>query len=153
MSFFLTDEQEDALNMFLDKQNQKVCEEQLNSEELADDLKEIVRKTVEAGSPIPAFDPRVGYYSVSFTPCEKGNRIYVHHHITNVSEEIYDPLLDESVYQPVKENSVDLYPTEIIEDDEFDSIEEKFKNMTPADIEATFGPPPEEVQAIMKGEL
>ena len=153
MSFFLTDEQEDALNMFLDKQNEKVCEEQLNSAELADDLKEIVRKTVEAGSPIPAFDPRVGYYSISFTPCEKGTRIYVHHHITNVSEEIYDPLLDESVYQPDKENSVDLYPTETIVDDEFDSIDEKFKNMTHNEIESAFGPPPEEVQLIMNAEL
>lgn len=142
MAFCLTDEQEDALNLFLDRQNSKVCEEQLNSEELDDELKEIVRKTVEAGSPIPAFDPRVGYYSISFTPCEQGNRIYAHHHLTNVSEEIYDPLLDESL---VPEESK-LYSAEVIPDET--SPEDTMKNLTPQELESMFGSPPPEVQAL-----
>jgi len=143
MAFFLTDTQEDALNLFLDRQNSKVCEEQLNSDELDEELKEIVRKTVEAGSPIPAFDPRVGYYSISFTPCEKGNRIYVHHHLTNVSEEIYDPLLDESLVT----EETKLYSAEVIPDEEGVSDFDMSK-LSAQELEGMFGSPPPEVQSL-----
>ena len=95
MSFFLTDSQEDELNLFLDEQNKKICEEQLDSRLLPDDLAEIVKKSVEAGSPLPAFDPIVGYYTISFTPCSDGNRIYVHHHLTNKSLSLCDPARDD----------------------------------------------------------
>ncbi len=111
MSFFLTDEQEDALNLFLDEQNRKVCEQQLESETLPEELKEIVTKTMEAGSPIPAFDPTVGYYSISFTPTEDGNRIYVHHHLADVSYPIYDPL------QQVTEEETPVSEPEVISED------------------------------------
>ena len=47
MSFFLTEEQEDTLNLILDEENKKICDEQLKSEEFPEDLKVIVRKTVE----------------------------------------------------------------------------------------------------------
>lgn len=91
MAYFLTDDQEEELNLFLDEQNQKICENQLNDEMIEDELKDIIRSTVKSGSPIPAFNPVYGYYTVSFTPCEEGNRIYVHHHLTGVSKSISDP--------------------------------------------------------------
>ena len=91
MSYFLTDDQEYDLNMFLDEENLKVCKTQLESKDVPDELKEIIKKTEEAGSPIPAFNPEYGYYSVSFTPCNEGNRIYAHHHLTNISKAIFDP--------------------------------------------------------------
>ncbi len=91
MSYFLTDDQEYDLNVFLDEENLKVCKTQLESKDVPDELKEIIKKTEEAGSPIPAFNPEFGYYSVSFTPCNEGNRIYAHHHLTNISKAIFDP--------------------------------------------------------------
>lgn len=94
MSFFLTDSQEDELNLFLDEQNRKSCEEQLKSRLLPDELSEIVKKSVESDSPLPAFDPIVGYYTISFTPCSDGNRIYAHHHINNESISLCDPARD-----------------------------------------------------------
>ena len=93
MSYFLTNEQEDELSFFLDRENKKICEDQVSSaSDLPQELKEIVQKTIDAGSPIPAFDPAVGYYTVSFTPCDEGNRIYAHHHLSGVNEAISDPL-------------------------------------------------------------
>ncbi len=95
MSFFLTDSQEDELNLFLDEQNRKVCEEQLESGLLPDELSEIVKKSAEVGSPLPAFDPIVGYYTISFTPCSDGSRIYAHHHLSNESISLCDPARDD----------------------------------------------------------
>ena len=93
MSYFLTNEQEDELSFFLDRENKKICEDQVSSaSDLPQELKDIVQKTIDAGSPIPAFDPAVGYYTVSFTPCDEGNRIYAHHHLSGVNEAILDPL-------------------------------------------------------------
>ena len=93
MSYFLTNEQEDELSFFLDRENKKICADQVSSaSDLPQELKEIVQKTIDAGSPIPAFDPAVGYYTVSFTPCDEGNRIYAHHHLSGVNEAILDPL-------------------------------------------------------------
>jgi hypothetical protein len=157
MSFFLTDEQEDALNLFLDEQNKKVCETQLESETLPDDLKNIIRKTVEAGSPIPAFDPKVGYYSISFTPTEDGNRIYAHHHLSEVSYAICDPL--QQVIQEDAEEEALVSETEVIPDDitfvedkytksaidEVDLMTGKIPDLTPQQIESAFGGPPKEL--------
>ena len=93
MSYFLTNEQEDELSFFLDRENKKICDDQVSSaSDLPQELKDIVQKTIDAGSPIPAFDPAVGYYTVSFTPCDEGNRIYAHHHLSGVNEAISDPL-------------------------------------------------------------
>ena len=93
MSYFLTNEQEDELSFFLDRENKKICEDQVSSaSDLPQELKDIVQKTIDAGSPIPAFDPAVGYNTVSFTPCDEGNRIYAHHHLSGVNEAISDPL-------------------------------------------------------------
>ena len=65
MSYFLTNEQEDELSFFLDRENKKICEDQVSSaSDLPQELKEIVQKTIDAGSPIPAFDPAVGYLSL-----------------------------------------------------------------------------------------
>ena len=93
MSFFLTEEQEVALSEFLNRENQKICEQQVLEDSIPKEFRELVERTLETGSPVPFFDPRHGYYTVSFTPCDKGNRIYAHHHLTNVSEAIYDPSL------------------------------------------------------------
>jgi hypothetical protein len=154
MSFFLTDEQEDALNLFLDEQNKKVCEKQLESETIPAELKEIITKTMEAGSPIPAFDPKVGYYSISFTPTEDGNRIYAHHHLADVSQAIYDPLQQELIEEetPVSESEVIPEDVTFVEDqytetviDEVALMQGEIPNMTPQELQAAFGGPPEEV--------
>jgi hypothetical protein len=157
MSFFLTEEQEYELNQFLDEQNRKVCEEQLNSDTLPDELKEIIRKTVESGSPIPAFDPQVGYYSISFTPTSEGNRIYVHHHLADISYPIYDPIQTEQLEQ-IEGDLVEV----VDEEQEFappapepDVLDPNMFGDTPPpidfnQIQSNFGPPPQEVLDALK---
>ncbi len=127
MAYFLTDQQEYELNLFLDEQNRIAYHKQMESDEISDELKDIIKKTEEAGSPIPAFDPQYGYYSVSFTPCNEGNRIYVHHHITNQSKSIYDPA-----------NNVEIInDTVVVEEPEIDQTEnlitEDFSEITDFD--------------------
>ena len=127
MAYFLTDQQEYELNLFLDEQNRIAYHKQMESDEVSDELKDIIKKTEEAGSPIPAFDPQYGYYSVSFTPCNEGNRIYVHHHITNQSKSIYDPA-----------NNVEIInDTVVVEEPEIDETEnvitEDFSEITDFD--------------------
>ncbi len=127
MAYFLTDQQEYELNLFLDEQNRIAYHKQMESDEISDELKNIIKKTEEAGSPIPAFDPQYGYYSVSFTPCNEGNRIYVHHHITNQSKSIYDPA-----------NNVEIInDTVVVEEPEIDQTEnlitEDFSEITDFD--------------------
>jgi hypothetical protein len=155
MSFFLTEEQEEALNFILDEENKKICEEQLNSEDFPEELKEIVRKTVEAGAPIPAFDPQVGYYTISFTPCEDGNRIYLHHHLTNVSKAIYDPILpilqdqSEEISEEqveVLQEEIDTPQTEIIDPSTFGGVAPEYTN---EQLEAMFGAPPKEITEMI----
>lgn len=146
MSFFLTDSQEDELNLFLDEQNKKICEEQLDSRLLPDDLAEIVKKSVEAGSPLPAFDPIVGYYTISFTPCSDGNRIYVHHHLTNKSLSLCDPARDDvnldisdinALQQESK--SEDLISTDDVE------LETMPVEISTEEVVANYGGPPQSV--------
>lgn len=91
MSFFLNEEQEVALNEFLNRENLKICNDQILEESIPKEFRDLIEKTIESGSPVPFFNPLHGYYTVSFTPCERGNRIYVHHHLTGISESIYDP--------------------------------------------------------------
>ena len=162
MSFFLTDEQEDALNLFLDEENKKVCEDQLSSGDLPDNLSEIVKKTMESGSPIPAFDPLVGYYTISFTPSSMGNRIYAHHHLSNVSVAISDPLKEQEATVEDDIEGVDATIEEPSDadikfvEDYYDESLEKFdpinielngapEDMTFGDIVDNYGAPPSEL--------
>ena len=158
MSYFLTNEQEDELSFFLDRENKKICEDQVSSaSDLPQELKDIVQKTIDAGSPIPAFDPAVGYYTVSFTPCDEGNRIYAHHHLSGVNEAISDPLkqridaeelakMEEARKpKPVTPN-VEIVPPEeygdevqLPDDIDFD------KDMSAVAVADAFGGPPEEI--------
>lgn len=109
MSYFLTDKQEYELNLFLDEQNKKVYDEQMKSDEIPSELKEFVKKTEESGTPLPVFDPTYGYYTVSFTPCKDGNRIYAHHHLSNESKAIYDPSNGVTI---IDDEKIDANPTE-----------------------------------------
>ena len=163
MSYFLTNEQEDELSFFLDRENKKICEDQVSSaSDLPQELKEIVQKTIDAGSPIPAFDPAVGYYTVSFTPCDEGNRIYAHHHLSGVNEAISDPLkqkidaeelakMEEAKRpKPVTPN-VEIVPPEeygdevqLPDDIDFD------KDMSAVAVADAFGGPPKEILDQMK---
>ena len=156
MSYFLTNEQEDELSFFLDRENKKICEDQVSSaSDLPQELKEIVQKTIDAGSPIPAFDPAVGYYTVSFTPCDEGNRIYAHHHLSGVNEAISDPLkqridaedlakMEEARKpKPVTPN-VEIVPPEgdeiqLPDDIDFD------QDMSAVAVADAFGGPPKEI--------
>ena len=156
MSYFLTNEQEDELSFFLDRENKKICEDQVSSaSDLPQELKEIVQKTIDAGSPIPAFDPAVGYYTVSFTPCDEGNRIYAHHHLSGVNEAISDPLkqridaeelakMEESRKpKPVTPN-IEIVPPEgdeiqLPDDIDFD------QDMSAVAVADAFGGPPKEI--------
>ena len=158
MSYFLTNEQEDELSFFLDRENKKICEDQVSSaSDLPQELKEIVQKTIDAGSPIPAFDPAVGYYTVSFTPCDEGNRIYAHHHLSGVNEAISDPLKqridaeelakmeEERKPKPVTPN-IEIVPPE----GDMDEIQlpdniDFDKDMSAVAVAETFGGPPKEI--------
>lgn len=153
MSFFLTDEQEDALTLFLDEENRKICEEQLESRLLPDELANIVKNSMDAGSPLPAFDPMVGYYTISFTPCSDGNRIYVHHHLTNKSQALIDPARDnvELTAEDLQRISDESTPDseEEFEEDKFDPayIEDHGppEEMTTEDVVSNYGGPPQEL--------
>jgi hypothetical protein len=146
MSFFLTDSQEDELNLFLDEQNRQACEEQLKSRLLPDELSEIIEKSVEADSPLPAFDPIVGYYTISFTPCSDGNRIYAHHHINNKSISLCDPARDDINLdvEDIKSLQGEPLTEENIRTDdvEFDYIPTEIST---EEVVANYGGPPQSV--------
>lgn len=91
MSYFLNEENEVKLSEFLVRENTKICTEQLKGDDVPDQFRDLIKRTLDSGSPVPFFDPKYGYYSVSFTPCEGGTRIYAHHHLSNTSECIHDP--------------------------------------------------------------
>lgn len=162
MAYFLTDQQEYELNLFLDEQNRIAYHQQLESDEVLEELKEIIRKTEETGSPIPAFDPKYGYYTISFTPCNEGNRIYAHHHITNQSKAIYDPANNvEIINDPdsVKEEKLEpvaqTESTVPVLDDDFEDIDTIIDSIIPeedSDVDVTtekltslLGTPPEHI--------
>lgn len=168
MAYFLTDQQEYELNLFLDEQNRIAYHQQMESDEVSDELKEIIKKTEEAGNPIPAFDPTYGYYTISFTPCNEGNRIYAHHHITNQSKAIYDPannveIIDEPVSVKEEENEkVDpQVQSELpVIDDDFSDMDKLLDSIIPeqdSDIDAVsekltslLGSPPEHILQEMQ---
>lgn len=168
MAYFLTDQQEYELNLFLDEQNRIAYHQQMESDEVSDELKEIIKKTEESGSPIPAFDPKYGYYSVSFTPCNEGNRIYVHHHITNQSKAIYDPANNvEIINDPVSvkeeeiENVEPQAQTELpVMDDDFSDVDKILDSIIPEQeynvdltsekLTSLLGSPPEHILQEMQ---
>jgi|ETNmetMinimDraft_21_1059911.scaffolds.fasta_scaffold101211_2 hypothetical protein len=169
MSYFLTNEQEDELSFFLDRENQKICADQVSSaSDLPQELKDIVQKTIDSGSPIPAFDPAVGYYSISFTPCDEGNRIYVHHHLSGVNEAISDPLkqkIDAEELAKMQEAkrpkpvtpNVEIVPPTDEEVEVFDNFEmpeniDYTKDMSSTAVVDAFGGPPKEVLDKMNEE-
>ena len=158
MSYFLTNEQEDELSFFLDRENTKICEDQVSSaSDLPQELKDIVQKTIDAGSPIPAFDPAVGYYTVSFTPCDEGNRIYAHHHLSGVNEAISDPLkqridaeelakMEEARKpKPVTPNVEIVPPEEYGDEVQLPDNIDFDKDMSAVAVADAFGGPPKEI--------
>ena len=169
MSYFLTNEQEDELSFFLDRENKKICEDQVSSaSDLPQELKDIVQKTIDSGSTIHDFDPAVGYYSVSFTPCDEGNRIYAHHHLSGINEAIYDPLKqridaeelaklkEESRPKPVTPN-VEIVPPTDEEGEVFDNFEltediDFTRDMSSTAVVDAFGGPPKVVLVKMNDE-
>lgn len=107
MAYFLNEEQEIALNEFLTEENKKVCEKQILEDKIPKEFRDLIEKTMDSGAPLPFFDPLAGYYTVSFTPCERGERIYVHHHLSGTSKAIYDPAMIEVTTEDVEsENDV-----------------------------------------------
>jgi hypothetical protein len=134
MSFFLNEDQEIKLNQFLDRENRKVCEEQLQGEKVPPEFKQLIQKTIESDSPLPFFDPKIGYYSVSFTPIENGTRIYAHHHLSGVSEAIHDPsridIIDETEREEIKEDSeLELTETEVFLPEQNNPVEMSLANI------------------------
>ena len=123
MAFFLTEEQEIALNEFINRENTKICESQILEDSIPQEFRDLIQKTIDSGSPVPFFDPLHGYYSISFTPCEKGNRIYVHHHLTGVSEAIYDPSTVTIITEDVVNESDNINDSEIDTNTEIDNIQ------------------------------
>ena len=158
MSYFLTNEQEDELSFFLDRENKKICEDQVSSaSDLPQELKDIVQKTMDAGSPIPAFDPAVGYYTVSFTPCDEGNRIYAHHHLSGINEAIHDPLKqridaeqlakmeEDKKPKPVTPNVEIVPPEGDMEEINLPDNIDFSQDMSAAAVVDAFGGPPKEI--------
>lgn len=113
MAFFLNEEQEVALNEFLTVENKKVCEKQILEDKIPKDIRDLIQTTLESGSPLPFFDPLAGYYTISFTPCERGDRIYVHHHLTGTSKSIYDPAMIEITTKDVETEEDSVGPSEL----------------------------------------
>lgn len=93
LPFFMNAEQEEKFDAWLKVKNKEAIKKQLKEEmeELTDDERDHLLSMSLSDAPIPIHDDRYGYYTISFTPCAGGLRIYAHHHILDISEEIYDP--------------------------------------------------------------
>jgi hypothetical protein len=100
-----------------------------------------------------------GYYSISFTPCQEGNRIYAHHHLSNESKALFDPSLEnEKVQQFLQtsqqnsenENNLgEIVEDTAIADDLLDIISTTNpENLSKEQIEYFVGPPPENHNTI-----
>lgn len=90
MNFFLTDEQQNAIDAWLDEQNRNIIDSFINDPNYDEDLKNKLIENRELGLEIPPHTSEHGYYTISFTPTPFGNRIYVHHHVSNLSAKIFD---------------------------------------------------------------
>ena len=88
----MTSDQEEKFDSWLKVKNKEAIKKQLKDEmDLTDEEQEHLLSMSLSDAPVPIHDDKVGYYSISFTPCSGGVRVYAHHHILNISEEIYDP--------------------------------------------------------------
>jgi len=110
--FSINAKQEIEFDAWLKEQNQEIVNKQIQNEDgsLSEDEIQLLQGLVNSGNPIPHHDRKYGYYSISFTPTDFGNRIYVHNHITNESFRLYDPSVNES-------EEIQTSETEVIEDD------------------------------------
>lgn len=115
MNFNLTLIQEDEINEWLDEQNEKAIQSQLSSPDLDEVVKKRLKDAVESGLSIPHHSIEHGYYTISFTPCPYGNRIFVHHHVTGESAKVQDIEELKEVKLPEKGNSETVSPEEAIE--------------------------------------
>ena len=88
--FFLTAKQQTQVEEWIKEQNTEVCNQLLEDPNLPSLIRESINKSIENGFPMPPYELNAGFYSVSFTPASFGNRIYLHHHLTNKSVKIYD---------------------------------------------------------------
>jgi hypothetical protein len=106
--FSLTAKQEIEFDAWLVEQNREIVQEQLENADgsIPDEQVEVLKKLLESGNPIPYHDGKVGYYSISFTPTDFGNRIYVHNHITNESFRLHDPSVEETSETQVVDGEV-----------------------------------------------
>jgi len=96
LPFFMTEEQEEKFDSWLKVKNKEAIKKQLKEEiEITDEERDHLLSMTLSDAPIPIHDDKVGYYSISFTPCSGGVRIYAHHHILNISEQISDPSKNE----------------------------------------------------------
>jgi hypothetical protein len=98
LTFSLTARQEIEFDAWLVEQNKEIVEKQIKNTDstLTEGEVAVLEKLLESGTPIPHHDGKYGYYSISFTPTDFGNRIYVHNHITNESFRLYDPSMEET---------------------------------------------------------
>lgn len=88
MSFFLTEEQQNKIDAWLDEQNKQAIDRLIDDPNYPE--RESLIQNRERGYEVPPHNPDHGYYTISFTPTPFGNRIYAHHHTTNVSTKIFD---------------------------------------------------------------
>jgi hypothetical protein len=88
--FFLTSKQQTIVEEWIKEQNTEYCNNLLEDPNLPSIIRESITKSIENGFPMPPYELNIGFYSISFTPASFGNRIYVHHHLTNKSFKIYD---------------------------------------------------------------
>jgi len=118
LTFSLTAKQEIEFDAWLVEQNKQTVEDQIKNtdDNLTEEQVAILEKLLESGNPIPHHDGKYGYYSISFTPTDFGNRIYVHNHITNESFRLYDPNVEERPEIPASETEV---VDAMISDEEF----------------------------------
>lgn len=101
MSYFITPEQQEILDNWLDEENKAAIQMQLNDERMPEIHKKELTEAKEHGLEVPVHNQGHGYYSVSFTPTSFGTRIFAHHHITGKSFKIYD--LDDASEELLKQ--------------------------------------------------
>jgi len=90
MNFFISNEQEEVLNTWIDEQNKIAMQNQLNDKNLPQIVKDVIIDRQLKEIDIPHYPENFGYYSISFTPTSFGNRIYAHHHINGESFKLQD---------------------------------------------------------------
>lgn len=90
MTYFVTDDQEQEINDWIDSENKIYIDKLLENPDYPEEEKQKIIENRERGLETPPHNLQQGYYTVSFTPTPFGNRIYVHHHLNNVSAKVFD---------------------------------------------------------------